>query len=143
MKLYSYKKILTHNNNKKKVLKMPSKTFQPMLFDLLAYKWPQTTYEQDFRLRKKKTFANVERIYGERTQRQKTTDLMSRARPFSSSYSSGLEHHNQANHHPHHNHAHNHTCQSNNQFMNNDTNRNHKAHVKMNSLLHFLFAYHI
>jgi hypothetical protein len=58
-----------------------------MLFDLLAYKWPNTTYERDYRLRRKKTFANVERIYRDRTQAQKASDLMQRTRPVASACS--------------------------------------------------------
>lgn len=66
-----------------------SQTFQPLLFDLLAYKWPNTTYTDDFTWKKRKKFSNVERMYNCKSQKERMAMLTQRSRPFQSM--SGLD----------------------------------------------------
>lgn len=73
---------------------MPSKTFQPLLFDLLAYKLPKTTYADHygknyFSNRKKRsnpmdTMISRAKSSNSLNQKQKMNYLTKRARPFTS-----------------------------------------------------------
>ena len=63
---------------------MPSKTFQPLLYDLLEYKWPNTTYVDHYTLKRRKQFNNVNKLYNNKSQREKMAMLTKRSRPFTS-----------------------------------------------------------
>jgi hypothetical protein len=58
---------------------MPSKTFQPLLFDSFKYKLPNSTYADHYTFKKRNnSVANTKKS----TQREKMTLLMKRSRPF-------------------------------------------------------------
>jgi hypothetical protein len=63
---------------------MPSKTFQPLLFELLAYNWPNSTYVDHYGWRNKKQFSNVNKMYANKSQREKMAMLTKRSRPYAS-----------------------------------------------------------
>lgn len=62
---------------------MPSKTFQPLLFDSFKYKLPNSTYvdHYTFKKRNNNSTTNTKKL----TQREKMTLLMKRSRPFTTS----------------------------------------------------------
>lgn len=66
---------------------MPSKTFQPLLFDSFKYRLPESTYVDHYgKKNKKKEFKTICRAFsGIVSQRDRMSLLNQRARPFSSS----------------------------------------------------------
>ena len=69
---------------------MPSKTFQPLLFDLLTYKLPNTTYFDHYCKKKRRIYANGASAAARTastanlSQKQKMALMMKRSRPFTS-----------------------------------------------------------
>jgi hypothetical protein len=61
---------------------MPSKTFQPLLFDSFKYNLPNSTYEDHFHQRKRREFLGLDRKYKNLTQQEKMILLNKRSRPF-------------------------------------------------------------
>ena len=61
---------------------MPSKTFQPLLFDSFKYNLPHSTYEDHFHQRKRREFLGLDRKYKNLTQKEKMILLNKRSRPF-------------------------------------------------------------
>lgn len=61
---------------------MPSKTFQPLLFDSFKYKYPNTTYEDHYKFYKHK-FLNKALLNNKSlSQKEKMALLTKRSRPF-------------------------------------------------------------
>jgi hypothetical protein len=60
---------------------MPSKTFQPLLFDSFKYKYPNTTYEDHYKYYKHK-FLNKALLNKSLSQKEKMALLTKRSRPF-------------------------------------------------------------
>jgi hypothetical protein len=61
---------------------MPSKTFQPLLFDSFQYKYPNTTYEDHYNKNYRKSFLAKAFTYKTLNQREKMALLTKRSRPF-------------------------------------------------------------
>lgn len=61
---------------------MPSKTFQPLLFDNFLYKLPNTTYVDHYSQRGRNQFFNLRKSYNNLSQKEKMALLQKRARPF-------------------------------------------------------------
>jgi len=61
---------------------MPSKTFQPLLFDSFKYKLPNSTYADHYTFKKRNSSATITKKL---TQREKMALLMNRSRPFTTS----------------------------------------------------------
>lgn len=79
---------------------MPSKTFQPLLFDSFKFRLPETTYVDHYgKKAKRKEFKTVCRAFsGIISQRDRMTVLNQRSRPFSSSsFAKSLEKANSKN----------------------------------------------
>ncbi len=62
---------------------MPSKTFQPLLFDSFKYKLPNSTYADHYTFKKRTNSATINSK--KLTQREKMNLLMKRSRPFTTS----------------------------------------------------------